>query len=204
MHRECLRQLDDILSRHDKNRSALIPVIQEAQELFGYLPREALLKVAAHLGVPASAVYGVATFYAQFYLTPRGRHRVKVCQGTACHVRGGRSVLEAVKKQLGVGPGETTPDQKFTLERVACVGSCSLAPVVLVDEKILGGMTPDKVSRLTKASTVKERMRGRAFKIKMVFKIPAAHTALFKETPAHAGKPMPQPAFYSAIGQKQL
>jgi NADH-quinone oxidoreductase subunit E len=179
-------------------------VIQDAQSILGYLPREALLKVADYLGVPASAVYGVATFYAQFHLTPRGRHQVKVCQGTACHVRGGRSVLEAVKTELGIGPGETTADRKFTLERVACVGSCSLAPVVLVDDRIHGSMTPEKFRKLTQVSVAKERARHRVFRIRMVFKIPAADTPLFKKNAACAGKVIPETAPYSFTGLRQV
>lgn len=141
-------RLDGILSRHPTQRSELIPILQAIQAELGYIPPQAMRRTAAHLRIPESAVYGVVTFYAQFYLTRQGRHKVKVCQGTACHVRGGRSIMRAVKKKLGIGPGETTPDYEFSLERVACFGSCALAPVVVVDGKVHGRMTPQQVGHL--------------------------------------------------------
>lgn len=141
-------KLQEILARYEKCRSSLIPIVQEAQEAFGYIPREVLLKVAKHLCLPPATAYAVATFYAQFHFTPQGRHKVRVCQGTACHVCGGKSIMDAVQQELGVSPGETTPDYRFRLERVACVGSCSLAPVVVVDDKIHGAMTAAKVKEL--------------------------------------------------------
>lgn len=151
MEPECPAKVDEILSRHEKSQCSLIPIIQEIQKAFGYLPREVLLRVADYLRLPPSTVYGVATFYAQFRLHPRGRHEVKVCQGTACHVRGGKAVMDAVRNTLGIGPGETTPDLGFSLERVACLGSCALGPVVVVDEVIYGTMTPAGVAQLTRA-----------------------------------------------------
>ncbi len=123
----------------------LIPVLQSVQARLGYLPPATFAKVARHLNTPESAVYGVATFYAQFHLTPQGRHKIKVCCGTACHVRGSGKIMSAVEKRLGIGAGETTSDLAFSLERVACFGSCALAPVVVVDEKVHGRMTPKKM-----------------------------------------------------------
>jgi len=137
-------QLDGVLHRFPAERSSLIPILQAVQEVFGYIPPETMTEVAAYLNVPETAVYGVATFYAQFYLTPQGKHRVKVCQGTACHVRGGTRIMHAVKKALGISPGETTADFQFSLERVACFGSCALAPVMVVDGKVHGRMTPQR------------------------------------------------------------
>ncbi|MHC4789800.1 MAG: NADH-quinone oxidoreductase subunit NuoE, partial [Planctomycetota bacterium] len=124
------------------------PLLQDVQAEFGYIPAEAMRATARFLRVPETAVYGVATFYAQFYLTRQGKHRVKVCQGTACHVRGGGSVMRAVKKKLGIGPGETTGDYRFSLERVACFGSCALSPVVVLDDKVHGRLTPQQAVEL--------------------------------------------------------
>jgi len=141
-------QLDAVFARHSGQRGDLIPVLQDVQGALGYLPPEALSAAARFLNVPEVIVYEVATFYAQFHLTRQGKHKIKVCQGTACYVRGGRRVLEAVRKKLGIGPGETTPDYEFSLERVACLGSCALAPVVAANDKVHGAMTPAKVERL--------------------------------------------------------
>jgi NADH-quinone oxidoreductase subunit E len=142
------QRLDEVLARHPADRSNLIPLLQDIQAEFGYIPADAMRATARFLRVPETAVYGVATFYAQFYLTRQGKHRVKVCQGTACHVRGGRSIMRAVKKKLGIGPGETTGDYKFSLERVACFGSCALSPVVVLDDKVYGRLTPQQAVEL--------------------------------------------------------
>ncbi|MHC4247762.1 MAG: NADH-quinone oxidoreductase subunit NuoE [Planctomycetota bacterium] len=122
----------------------LIPILQRVQAELGYLPGSAITEIAEFTGVPESRVYGVASFYAQFYLERQGRHRVKVCCGTACHVRGSSRIMSALEEKLGVGAGETTPDYEYTLERVACFGSCALAPMIEADEKIYGRMTPKK------------------------------------------------------------
>ncbi len=141
-------ELQKIFARYSGERSELIPLLQDLQKELGYLPREAMTETARFLGVPDSVVYGVVTFYAQFYLTRQGKHKVRVCQGTACHVRGSKQIMCAMEKKLGVDPGETTPDYEFTLERVACVGSCALAPLMVVDDKVHGGMTPEKAESL--------------------------------------------------------
>jgi NADH-quinone oxidoreductase subunit E len=141
-------QLKGVFSRYRGDRSELIPILQDVQEALGYIPPEAMSATAGFLRVPESVVYGVVTFYAQFYLTRQGRHKVKVCQGTACHVRGGRRVMQAVRKKLGIAPGETTGDYEFSLERVACFGSCALAPVMVVDGRVHGRMTPQKAQAL--------------------------------------------------------
>jgi NADH-quinone oxidoreductase subunit E len=140
-----LAKIEPILQRFGKERGALIPVLQEVQAIYGYLPREALMHVGKELNLPLSRIYGVVTFYAQFYLTPRGKHTVRVCRGTACHVRGGRSVLNVVKDSLGIEDGETTNDLQFSLETVACLGTCFLAPVMMVDRSYYGKLVPERV-----------------------------------------------------------
>jgi len=134
-------QLSQILVPYRKQRGALVPVLQKVQETVGYLPEEAISEIAHFLCLSESEVYGVATFYAQFRFKRQGEHTVKVCQGTACHVRGGKRILEMVERELGIQPGETTKDYKFSLERVACFGSCALAPVMVVDKTVYGRMT---------------------------------------------------------------
>jgi NADH-quinone oxidoreductase E subunit len=134
--------LEQIIARQKASgRAALIPVLQQAQEHYGYLPEPILEHVANRLGLPLSTVYGVVTFYAQFHLTPRGRHTVRSCQATVCRVKGGKAVLTALARLLGIKPGETTPDMRFTLETIACLGTCFLAPAVMVDDQYFGRLT---------------------------------------------------------------
>ncbi|AIF68742.1 NADH dehydrogenase subunit E [Palaeococcus pacificus DY20341] len=135
---------------YEKSPSSLIPLLQKTQEKFGYLPREALQKISAHLGVPLSRVYGVATFYAQFRFEPLGKYVIKICHGTACHVNGAVNISQAIKEEFGIEEGQTTEDGLVTLERVACLGCCSLAPVIMINEKVYGKLTPDKVRKLMK------------------------------------------------------
>jgi NADH:ubiquinone oxidoreductase subunit E len=123
---------------------ALIPILQKVQEKFGYLPEEAISEIAKFSRMSESEVFGVASFYAQFYFTRRGQHTVKVCLGTACHVRGGEKILDEIKRELDVESGGTTEDYKFSLERVACFGSCALAPVLVIDKDVYGRMTVAK------------------------------------------------------------
>lgn len=134
--------LDAILERYRGYEGGLIPVLQETQETYGYLPQPAIERIAKVMRRPAAQVYGVATFYAQFHLKPRGKHIIRVCLGTACHVRGGERILEQLSTALGVQPGETTGDLQFTLERVACIGACGLAPTIMVDDDTHGRLTP--------------------------------------------------------------
>jgi len=141
-------QLNEILSHYRGEEGDLIPILQQAQERFGYLPREAMQRIARFLRLPESAIYGVATFYAQFKLTPTGRRMVRVCQGTACHVRGGARILREVEKRLGIKPGETTENMEYTLESIACFGSCALAPVMVIDKNVYGRMTAPKVGQI--------------------------------------------------------
>ncbi|MDP6490272.1 MAG: NADH-quinone oxidoreductase subunit NuoE [Kiritimatiellia bacterium] len=143
-----LPELDGVLPRYTREESQLIPLLQEIQDTLGYISPEAMQVTARHLNVPESSVYGVVTFYSQFYLTRQGRHKVKVCQGTACHVRGAVEIIRAVSARLGIKPGETTEDFEFSVERVACFGSCALAPVVVIDEKVYGNVTPEMAVRM--------------------------------------------------------
>jgi len=145
---EVKEKLDEILSHHTGKKDELIPILQEAQEQFGYLPSDVMLEIAKFLRLPESAVFGVSTFYAQFKFSPTGRKKVRLCRGTACHVRGAPRILEEVEKRLGIKPGETTEDLEYSLETIACFGSCALAPVVVVDDNVYGRMTPKKVAQI--------------------------------------------------------
>jgi NADH:ubiquinone oxidoreductase subunit E len=137
--------LDDILKGFRCEPSDLIPVLQAVQEQYGYIPKEFVKPVADALRLFPSQVQGVMTFYAQFSMTPRGRNIVRVCRGTACHVRGGRGVLRVVSKVLGLEDGQTADDLKFTLETVACLGACALSPVMVVNKTYYGQMNPKKI-----------------------------------------------------------
>ena len=134
-----------ILQGFAKKRGNLIPILQRLQGKLGYLPREAMLEAARFLGIPEIDVYGVVTFYNQFRLNPPGRHSVRVCLGTACHMKGGYITLDAWKRRLGIDRGQTTPDREFDLDTVACVGCCVMAPVTVVDDKPEGKVEPTKV-----------------------------------------------------------
>jgi NADH:ubiquinone oxidoreductase subunit E len=133
---ELLARLDEVLAQYKGKPGALIPVLQLAQGIFGYLPEEALKHIALGLSKSYSEVAGVVGFYSFFTTTPRGKHLVRVCMGTACYVRGGTRVLEAVKKRLGIDVGQTTPDRQFSLEVARCFGACGLAPVITIDEEV--------------------------------------------------------------------
>ena len=147
MEANITEQLDEILSQYSGESGELIPILQEAQERFGYLPEEAMQRIAKFLRLPESTVYGVSTFYAQFKLTPTGKRLIKVCRGTACHVRGGARILREVEKKLGIKPGETTSDMEYSLETIACFGSCALAPVMVIDKNVYGRMTTTKAGQ---------------------------------------------------------
>ena len=139
-------RLQSVIDEYQGDSGALIPLLQKVQEEFGYIPRQALEPVARALGLFPSQVYGVITFYAQFYTAPRGRNLVRVCRGTACHVRGAKKTLELVQHELGIRDGETTPDFQFSLETVACLGACALSPVLVVNHTYYGKMNPRKIS----------------------------------------------------------
>jgi NADH:ubiquinone oxidoreductase subunit E len=142
------KQLEEILFRYKGDKGDLIPILQDAQESFGYLPEGVMQKIAKFLRLPESVVYGVSTFYAQFTFIPTGKKRVKVCRGTACHVRGGARILREVEKRLGIKPGETSADMEYSLETIACFGSCALAPVVVINKNVYGRMTTTKVEQI--------------------------------------------------------
>ena len=137
--------LEQILDRYEGQQRAVIPVLQQAQEALGYLPLPALEIVARRMKVPLSRIYSIVTFYSQFSLTPRGRHTISQCNGTACHVRGSANIIRAVEKELGIKAGETTPDLKCTYEVVYCLGSCALAPTAMIDGRVARGLTPEKM-----------------------------------------------------------
>ena len=134
-------KVESILAAHGRQRTALIPIFQEVQRALGYLPEWAIMRVARHVRVSPAEAYGVVTFFAQFRLTPRGEKLVRVCRGTACHVRGGAGIRKAVEEHLGVAPGESTPDMKFTYETIACIGACGLAPVMAIEGTTYGEIT---------------------------------------------------------------
>ena len=138
-------RLAEVLAPYRGERGAIIPVLQKVQETFGYLTEEGVSQIAKFFKVSESEVFGVATFYAQFRFTRPAEHSVKVCLGTACHVRGGQQILEAVRRDLGLQSGSTTADYKFGVERVACFGSCALAPVMVVDDRVYGRLTSTKI-----------------------------------------------------------
>ena len=148
-----LRKLNDIFSKYkgQGNISLVIPVLQEIQQVYGYLPAEALKKMSRHFNIPLSHIYGVVTFYAQFSLEPRGRNLIKLCQGTACHIRGGKVVLKAVEDTLGIKHKGTTSDFKFSLEIVRCLGTCFLAPAMMINHNYYGRLTPEKVKQILKS-----------------------------------------------------
>jgi NADH:ubiquinone oxidoreductase subunit E len=141
-----LKQVDRIITGYRGQKWALIPLMQEIQEKIGYIPHEAIPRISAALGLFPSQVQGVISFYAQLYTEPRGKNIVRVCRGTACHVRGGKSILKLVRQYLGIEESQTTDDMEYTLETVACIGVCALAPNMVVNTKIYGNMNPQKVA----------------------------------------------------------
>ena len=142
-------RVQEIIQQCGAKESALIPILQKVQDEYRYLPEEVLAYIATALNISPATVCGVATFYAQFSLEPKGKHIVKVCDGTACHVRDNRALIEAVKKRLKLAPGQkTTENQQYTLEIVNCIGACALAPAVVVDDKVHGQMTGEKTIKL--------------------------------------------------------
>jgi NADH-quinone oxidoreductase subunit E len=141
-------KLGKVFAKYKGQQEELIPILQEAQEAFRYLPAVVMQEIARFLKMSANTVYGVATFYAQFKLTPLGRKVIRVCRGTACHVRGSAKVLAEIEKQLGIKAGETTPDLEYTLETVACIGACALAPTMTIDGETYGKMTTKKVAEV--------------------------------------------------------
>jgi NADH-quinone oxidoreductase subunit E len=146
-----LSRLDRILDEFKGQQGAVIPILQRTQDALGYLPREAMLHISRKTLIPLNQLYGVATFYTQFHLKRRGKHLIRICDGTACHVRGAPKIIDGVQKHLGIAPGETTPDYKFSLEIVYCLGSCGLAPISLIDEKVFGRVAPEALVKRLEA-----------------------------------------------------
>ncbi|MBE9501627.1 MAG: NADH-quinone oxidoreductase subunit NuoE [Chloroflexi bacterium] len=141
-------RLNEILSSYQGKKEELIPVLQQVQQVSGYLPEPAMKRIAKFLKLPESTVFGVGTFYAQFKLVPSGRNIIRVCRGTACHVRGATCILGEAEKQLGIKPGESTSDLEYSLEATACFGSCALAPVMVISNSVYGRMTPARVKEV--------------------------------------------------------
>jgi NADH-quinone oxidoreductase subunit E len=139
-------KLDEIIAKYRNEKGPLIPILQEAQGVYGYLPAHVLKHISKSTRIPLSRIYGVVTFYAQFRLTPVGRNLINVCMGTACHVRGGAKVLETIEKELKIKDGATTDDGRFTLEIVACIGACGLAPVISINNEVHGRLLPEKIA----------------------------------------------------------
>jgi NADH:ubiquinone oxidoreductase subunit E len=147
-----LVQINEIVAEYSQQRWALIPLLQKIQNEFGYIPPQSIPIIAKALGLFPSQVQGVISFYEQLYTEPRGRKVVRVCRGTACHVRGGKTILKLVKQHLGLEEGQTSPDLEYTLETVACIGVCGLAPNIVVGDRVHGHMNPKKVEQLFKES----------------------------------------------------
>jgi NADH-quinone oxidoreductase subunit E len=143
-------RIGSILGKHGQGRDALIPILQGVQKELGYISPESVAGISRYLRISENEIFGVSSFYAQFRFTPPGRHSVKVCLGTACHVKGGSTLLDTLQVGLGVSCGETTPDRRFDLERVACLGCCALSPVVQIDDKIFSKITVNKLTELLK------------------------------------------------------
>lgn len=156
-----VEELQQHLSKFGNTRNNLIPMLQTIQEIYKYLPEKAVEIISEYLNIPQSEVYGVATFYNQFRFNPPGKHPIRVCMGTACHVRGADIILENFERKLGIKEGETTPDREFSIERVACVGCCALAPVAVVGESVEGHVTPSKVEGLFVRIQVEKEIKER-------------------------------------------
>jgi len=159
--REIINSMSSRLEGFQKERSSLIPILQMIQDTLAYLPPEVIVIVADYLDLTESDVYGVATFYNQFRFNPPGKNPIKVCLGTACHVKGGDIILENFERKLEIKEGETTPDREYSIERVACVGCCAIAPVALVGETVHGNMAPSKVEGLILRIQVEKEKRER-------------------------------------------
>ena len=148
LSKEDEEKINQIIDRYRDDPGPLISILQEVQTTFGYLPKDALFHLSRRLKIPESKIWGVVTFYSQFYLEPRGRNTIKVCLGTACHVKGSDKILDKLRKILGIKEGQTTKDLKFSLETVRCLGTCFLAPVMMINNDYYGRLTPDRVEHI--------------------------------------------------------
>ena len=154
-----LALMDPLIEKYKNRKGNLIPLLQGTQEIYGYIPHEAFLKLNRETGLRLNEMYGVATFYAQFRLTPAGKHIIKMCHGTACHVQGVTAITDELSDLLNVKDGETTEDGIFTLETVACLGCCSLAPVMMIGEETYGKLTPKEASKIVKEIRRNEKLK---------------------------------------------
>lgn len=145
-----LSLINDVLDELAEIKGSLITILQKTQEIYGYLPKEAICYISERTGIAESEIMGVATFYTQFRLTPVGKYLIMLCQGTACHVNSSELILQTIKDELGIDDGETTEDGLFTLKCVACLGCCSLSPVMMINEDTYGSLTPDKTKKILK------------------------------------------------------
>ncbi len=145
-----LSLLDEVLKNYKNTKGSLITVLQKAQEIYGYLPTDVIYRIAEEMSLTPAKVMGVATFYTQFRFKPVGKYLIMLCQGTACHVNGSERIEKAIKEELGISDGETTDDGLFTLKNVACLGCCSLSPVMMINEETYGSLTPEKVKTILK------------------------------------------------------
>jgi len=153
-------QTQDIIGGFSRDRSNLIPILQKVQGAENYISQEALAEIGCHLGISENDIYSVASFYAQFRFQRPGKHTIKVCLGTACHVKGGDLIAESVERELGIKPGQTTADGRYTLETVACIGACALAPTIVIDDEVQRKMTPQKVVELLRQKDASEDNGG--------------------------------------------
>ncbi|HAN19321.1 MAG: NADH dehydrogenase [Bacteroidetes bacterium GWC2_33_15] len=151
-----LSLIDSLLEKYKSKKGNLIPILQGTQNIYGYIPEDAFIKIAEVTGLKLADMYGVATFYTQFRLHPVGKHIVKVCHGTACHVQNATAISEAIEDALEIKDGETTPDRLFTLESVACLGCCSLAPVMMIGDNTFGKLTGSQAVKILKEIKIKE------------------------------------------------
>jgi len=151
-----LSPLQPIIQKYKSKKGNLIPILQKTQEIYGYIPREAFVEISEKTGIELSDMYGVATFYSQFRLHPVGKHIIKVCHGTACHVQNADAITESIAEALKIKDGETTPDNLFTLESVACLGCCSLAPVMMIDNETFGKLSGKEAVKIIKEIRLKE------------------------------------------------
>lgn len=145
-----IAKISEITKKHRESRGALIPVLHEIQDEYGYLPKDVLYQVSEELKIPITEIYGVASFYSYFSLEPKGEHVIRVCLGTACYVKGAQVLLDKLSKELNVNVGKTTENGKFTLEATRCLGACGLAPVLMIDEKVYGRLVPSDIIRILK------------------------------------------------------
>ncbi len=150
------KKMKEILETYTKDKSNLIQILNEVQEYYGYIPKDAQIKISEYLNLPMAEIYGVITFYSRFTLKPKGKYNVSVCLGTACFVKGSEKILDRLKEKLGIDVGETTPDGKFSIEATRCIGACGLAPVFTVNDEVYGKATPEMIDKVIEEYKNKE------------------------------------------------